>query len=110
MFIKAKRTLAAVAGFLVIAWFTPRLSGQTSDVAHTAHSALPPIDDFPVGFNEGIEHLHLKHCQHEQVEQIVTSEAIQLTQNWGKDNLSVARRFEREQPFEGGPGNALLRS
>lgn len=93
MFIKARRTLAAVAGFPVTAWFTPRLSGQTSDVAHTAHSASPPIDDFPVGFNEGIEHLHLKHWQHEQVDLIVTSEAIRLAQNWGNDNLLRSAAF-----------------
>jgi hypothetical protein len=48
------------------------------------------MDDLPVGFNESIEHLHLKHWQHEQVKQIVTSEAIQPAQIGERQSLRGA--------------------
>jgi hypothetical protein len=66
-------------------------------VTYTTRSASPVIEDFPVSFNEGIEHLHLKDWQHELVEQISASEALQLARTWGNDDLSVARRFDRER-------------
>jgi len=102
MRLDSRRILAAVAGFFITACFTPHLTGQTNYVAHSTWSASPAIEDFPIGFQEGVEHLHLKHWQHEQVEQIVASEAIQLAQTGSNDDLSVARRFQQEQAIRAG--------
>ncbi len=44
-----------------------------------------------------LEHLHLSHAQHEQVERIIASETMHLALTRGNPNLSVAKIFSQEQ-------------
>ena len=62
----------------------------------TGWSPIPTLENLQTGLLEIISRLHLTHAQHEQVEQIIANETMQLALTRGNPNLSVAKIFAQE--------------
>lgn len=83
--------------FLALAAAAIVLASSVGADAQVAASLIPRLEAVQSGLIDRIDHLHLTHSQHEQVERIIADEAAQLWLLRGNPNLSVAKIFTEEQ-------------
>lgn len=72
------------------------LASSSGAQAQPPVTPIPTLENLQTGLMEMISRLHLTHTQHEQVERIITNEAVELSLTRENPNLPVAGIFAQE--------------
>jgi hypothetical protein len=65
----------------------------------TGWSPIPTLENLQTGLLQMISRLHLTHAQHEQVEQIIANETMQLARLGGIPTSRLRKSSPRSMPF-----------